>query len=762
MTTRMACRLVLALVLVALLACNATEDTPRDAATDQPGKSDVGATAQVVGSAGGTLLFHGGKVRLEVPPGALTKECKVKVLVEKTFPKDEALVPNTVYDLLPDGTKFAKAVKLSIVYEQARVPSGVNEADLRIHKVESGAWKELKGGVDAKAHVAWAQLNGFSKYGIKGPKPASVDGGADSTALVDAGNPDAPELDQTAPDATGPDANVKPDMSTDFLTQCVGQPKGSTCDDGNHCTKGDVCDGTGGCQGTPYICKPAFQCETSRICDGKGGCLIAYKLKGAICDDKVACTKMDACDGKGVCQGVPYTCKPGQCDSNSTCDGKGGCTVTPKAQGGACDDNNYCTELDVCDGKGGCKGTAYTCKPGQCDSTSNCDGKGGCITSYKGSGTTCDDGNPCTKGDACDGKGGCTGTPYTCTPGQCEVGACDGKGGCTAVSKAKGMTCDDKSLCTKNDACDGKGVCSGTSYTCSPPGQCHSSTCDGKGGCVVSSKTAGLACDDKNLCTKADACDGKGGCTGTPYTCTPGQCEVSSACDGKGGCTAVSKAKGTTCDDKKLCTKGDACDGKGACSGTSYTCTPPGQCHNSICDGKGGCTVSLKTAGSACDDKNVCTKDACDGKGGCKGTSYTPKSFSKCGGGCTSGYHVASMKCNQSCGYCDPYSYYSENSVTCAPNCGGGFIQCGASPYCPSGYYPGGLLCKKGCGRCKDGMYPNSVSCNKVSGKSSFQQCGTKCPTGYYTASTSCNSSCNSWLGGCVGGNNFALCKKKP
>jgi len=621
------CRLVLVVVLGSLMACDGTEGTPKDATADKGGKPDAGATVQVVGPAGGTLLFHGGKVKLEVPPGALTKDASISVLVPKSYPKDSQLVTGTVYDLLPDGTTFKKPVKLSVNYEQADLPLGVVETDLRIFKVVGSSWKALSGGgVDSKANVAWTKINGFSKYGIKGPSPTTVDSMTDTSVdaavpqdatkpdapVADGPNsdlpkPDAPKPDAPKPDAPKPDA-PKPDASSDFLVQCVGQPKGSPCNDANPCTKGDACDGAGACKGTSYVCKPAFQCETSRICDGKGGCIIAYKTSGA--------------------------------------------------------------------------------------------------------------------------------------------------------------TCDDKNSCTKGDACDGKGACIGTSYACQPSGQCElNGVCDGKGGCQVTYKTTGASCDDKNLCTKSDACDGKGGCTGTPYTCTPGQCEVSSACDGKGGCAAVSKTKGTTCDDKKLCSKNDACDGKGACSGTSYTCTPPSQCHSSTCDGKGGCTVSFKTAGSTCDDKNVCTKDACDGKGGCTGTPYTPKSYWKCGTSCPSGFHVASMKCDPySCKYCDPYSMWGDdNSAYCKPNCGSSFVRCGYNLSCPSGYYASGIGCTKGCGRCKDGYYPNSVGCKKVSGQSSFTQCGYKCPTGYYAASTSCKSSCDFYyVAYCSGGSNYQVCKKKP
>ena len=329
------------------------------------------------------------------------------------------------------------------------------------------------------------------------------------------------------------------------------------------------------------------------IPDGLSFC--TNKPKGAICNDGNPCTKSDVCDGKGSCAGTIYTCSPGQCESSSTCDGKGGCLATYKVSGTSCNDGNACTKSDVCNGKGGCAGTSYTCSPGQCEATSTCDGKGGCLATYKGSGTSCNDGNACTKSDVCNGKGGCAGTAYTCSPGQCEAtSTCDGKGGCLATYKVSGTSCNDGNACTKSDVCDGKGSCGGMSYTCST-GQCDaSSTCDGKGGCKKTFYSSLVACNDSVACTKNDHCDGKGGCGGTLYSCTPSQCQTTATCDGKGGCIASSKAKGTACDDGNLCTWNDACDGAGSCAGKVYTCTPKWCQANPVCDGKGGCTYTLK------------------------------------------------------------------------------------------------------------------------------------------------------------------------
>ena len=192
-------------------------------------------------------------------------------------------------------------------------------------------------------------------------------------------------------------------------------PVGSACDDGDACTSDDVCDAAGLCVGTPYTCTPGL-CETSS-CDGAGGCTVGYQAPGAACDDGDSCTFMDLCDGSGGCAGTPYSCTLEVCEATSTCDGAGGCTVTHRPPGAACDDDDMCTHTDICDGSGACAGTPYTCTVGACEASSSCDGAGGCTVTYETPGTICDDGDSCTHTDACDVWGGCTGIcPATIRP----------------------------------------------------------------------------------------------------------------------------------------------------------------------------------------------------------------------------------------------------------------------------------------------------------------------------------------------------------
>jgi hypothetical protein len=93
------------------------------------------------------------------------------------------------------------------------------------------------------------------------------------------------------------------------------------------------------------------------------------------CDDGNACTKNDVC-ASGTCVGTAYACAPSSCQASSACDGAGGCTAVNKSVGSSCpDDGNPCT-MDVCDGSGACThtsapdgtgcGSGLLCRTGGC------------------------------------------------------------------------------------------------------------------------------------------------------------------------------------------------------------------------------------------------------------------------------------------------------------------------------------------------------------------------------------------------------------
>jgi hypothetical protein len=80
-----------------------------------------------------------------------------------------------------------------------------------------------------------------------------------------------------------------------------------------------------------------------------------------------------------------------------------------------CNDGQDCTYNDICK-NGACIGSAYSCYPWQCQSSSKCDGAGGCTTTNLPNGTSCGYPDDCT---CCS-----CGSTGTCQSGVCHYRTC--------------------------------------------------------------------------------------------------------------------------------------------------------------------------------------------------------------------------------------------------------------------------------------------------------------------------------------------------
>ena len=308
----------------------------------------------------------------------------------------------------------------------------------------------------------------------------------------------------------------------------------NACDDGDPCTT-DSCDPAKGCMSVfnSAPCNDGNACTKDDICKG-GVC------QGVLfpCDDGIACT-VDACDAKTGCENVPSgSCDDGDACTKDTCDPKAGCVSVP---GGTCDDGDVCTD-DSCDPKAGCLHVAnVTCDDGLACTEDACDPEVGCVSEPTGS---CDDGNVCTK-DLCDPVAGCIHQPgaVACDDGiACTIDVCDAVSGCESVPSG---SCDDSDPCT-TDACQPGVGCvhaASSSAECNPepppePACTSSGQCDDGNPCTRDRCVAGVGCvsapkwgkcDDGDPCTHHDRCHG-GACSGRAVTCRDGYVCASGKC----------------------------------------------------------------------------------------------------------------------------------------------------------------------------------------------------------------------------------------
>ena len=373
---------------------------------------------------------------------------------------------------------------------------------------------------------------------------------------------------------------------------------GTLCDDGDACTSYDICV-VGSCKAGTNVC----------TCKDDGDC--ASKDDGNKCNGTKFCNL-------GVCMHNPATvvtcpslfdtacqvnaCVPlsGSCTATAiertreTCAKTGGCgrevIPTNGAPSGphACNDGNACTTNDVC-AKGVCVPGVKVCA---CQQDVDC--------------LNTDDGDLCNGTPFCDktnpAQPACKHNPATVvycpktTDTFCLANTCDPKtGGCALAPRNSGKSCNDGTLCTKDETCVG-------------------GSCDG----VV------VSCDDGSSCT-ADGCLPTLGCTHLKTNCDDGNGCTVDLCDAKTGACVFDKAvtQNKVCDaDGDGCTVGDTCDSGTCKTGPAMTCQgTTAACEQRICNSTGptsfACVLTNRPDGAACADGAACTVGASCAKGVC-------------------------------------------------------------------------------------------------------------------------------------------------
>ncbi len=120
-----------------------------------------------IGPDGGVLTFANGNVTLVFPSGAVAEETVVDVVPTTSFPNNPTLVTGTAFDFRPDGLQFLSPVALTIRYEDANVPTGVNEGDLRLFRAAGNTWNQVSGSnPNTSENVVTGPITSFSVYAV--------------------------------------------------------------------------------------------------------------------------------------------------------------------------------------------------------------------------------------------------------------------------------------------------------------------------------------------------------------------------------------------------------------------------------------------------------------------------------------------------------------------------------------------------------------------------------------------------------------------
>ncbi len=502
---------------------------------------------------------------------------------------------------------------------------------------------------------------------------------------------DVPDCDDGNPCTKN---SCDPTLVSDLSKGCTSVSAAELCDDGAPCTVGDGCD-SGGCKsGQAMDCNDDNGCTVDSCDPQTGKCTHKLKSQKEVCDDGDPCTKDDVCNHDHLCVGVLANCDDGKVCTIDACDKNTGNCTHIAGSGLSCSDGNGCTLGDACF-EGGClSGKAKLCDDSLSCTDDSCDSMTGkCI--FAPNTNPCDDGNPCTLMDGCkDGKCA-SGKAKVCDDGNiCTFAKCNtGTGACEFFKHAKNVLCNDADLCTQGDACDDGACKAGPKLYCSDDNDCTDDSCAAASGKCVHLPNK-VTCDDGNKCTASDVC-AAGKCVGGPNSCecfktadcdskededkcngtlfcdvTDNKCKIDSnsivvcdkskdtpctkfSCDkNKGECVGISLKNGTPCDaDKSVCTNADSCT-SGICkAGKATACEDSNPCTNDFCHPKDGCT--FKNNASPCFDGKLCTvADACKGGACAAGKAKT----------CSDGDPCSTDGCNAATGNCQ---YLPASGAAC-------------------------------------------------------------------------------------------------
>ncbi len=415
--------------------------------------------------------------------------------------------------------------------------------------------------------------------------------------------------DGSCQSGTGPqcdDGNACTQDSCTSQGTCNHTPLLGGCSDGDACTLGDQCLGGKCLAGGALTCNDANPC-TDDSCDKAKGCV--NLPNAASCSDGDACTEQDGCS-LGACLGKAVACDDGNVCTNDACQ-QGNCVQLPIAA--TCDDGNGCTTADVCK-SGKCAGQALDCDDGSPCTVDTCS-EDGCKNLKAADNTACDDGNPCSEKDECTHEGKCIGSAKVCDDGNpCTVDQCQKSDGLCYFEASQGQACDDGNPCTLGDACSVGSCVPGGTKLCKDGESCTADGCDpGSGTCVF--KALSAPCDDGNPCTLGDACDAGSCLAGKAKSCDDNNpCTIENCDAATGDCKIANTVPGIACEDGELCTQADACSEGKCVAGKPIVCTDGSECTTDSCDTKTGKCLFVNDDGKACDDGDTCSSaDTCQG-----------------------------------------------------------------------------------------------------------------------------------------------------
>jgi hypothetical protein len=139
----------------------------------------------VIGAAGGSAATLDGGAEVTFPAGALAGN--TGITIEHTTvaaPPGGFLVAGAIYEFGPHGTTFGAPVQVTIAYDEANLPAGREEHELRLMHFVNGAWEVAAGSVvDTDNNTVSGSVTSFSPIAPGGGSVITMS--AWGTAVID-------------------------------------------------------------------------------------------------------------------------------------------------------------------------------------------------------------------------------------------------------------------------------------------------------------------------------------------------------------------------------------------------------------------------------------------------------------------------------------------------------------------------------------------------------------------------------------------------
>ncbi len=131
----------------------------------------------LVGPNGGTIRSADGNATVEVSDAAIDQPQQFTSERVSDPPADPGLVADTAYRYGPEGWVFDAPVTITIEYDEANIPDGIDEATLQIARYQPAGWAAVgTSAVDQGNNSVSAQIAGFSLFAVIGQAQAGAGG----------------------------------------------------------------------------------------------------------------------------------------------------------------------------------------------------------------------------------------------------------------------------------------------------------------------------------------------------------------------------------------------------------------------------------------------------------------------------------------------------------------------------------------------------------------------------------------------------------